>query len=398
MAQDLGVIAVAAAEEAGGLDPALLGSYLDQLAAAADRGRRLDETELADARAAGARAADEGVPLGALVDLFLSATWRAWRVLPAVSDANTRPTVLAVGEAVLRAADDAVAAAAEGYQAARRWVIRREEALRREFVDDLLAGTADTGSLLGRAEQFGLDLAATHTVLVAVAPTPFRDATPVVAAVEDAAARAAAGGAVLVTTKDGQLVCIAPTGVAAVEDRAGRAVSEALSAALSGPEVETSAVSGPAVHWRCGVGRGYRGPAGIRQSYGEARDSITLADRLGLDTPVVRARDLLIYWVLLRDRAAIADLVETVLAPLRRARGGADTLLETLTAFFAHGGNATAAARDLGVSVRAVTYRLARIHELTGHDPADAHDRYVLQTAVIGAPLTIGFPGMPSVE
>ncbi|BFO16306.1 hypothetical protein SHKM778_26940 [Streptomyces sp. KM77-8] len=37
--------------------------------------------------------------------------------------------------------------------------------------------------------------------------------------------------------------------------------------------------------------------------------------------------------------------------------------------------------------MRALTYRLERIHKLTGANPSDAAHRYMLQTAVIGARL-----------
>lgn len=37
--------------------------------------------------------------------------------------------------------------------------------------------------------------------------------------------------------------------------------------------------------------------------------------------------------------------------------------------------------------MRAFTYRLERIHRLTGANPADSVHRYTLQTAVIGARL-----------
>ena len=57
-----------------------------------------------------------------------------------------------------------------------------------------------------------------------------------------------------------------------------------------------------------------------------------MAQRLGLADPVVSAADLLIYQVLLRDRAAITDLVRTLLTPLARAWGGAGPLLATLSA------------------------------------------------------------------
>ncbi|SDL91921.1 PucR C-terminal helix-turn-helix domain-containing protein [Streptomyces wuyuanensis] len=112
-----------------------------------------------------------------------------------------------------------------------------------------------------------------------------------------------------------------------------------------------------------------------------------LADRMGLDDPVLHASDLLVYPVLTRDRQAMADLVRSVLGPLRQARGGARPLLDTLTVYFDTGCVAAEAARRLNLSVRALTYRLDRIHRLTGADPGDAVHRYTLQTAVIGARL-----------
>ena len=100
---------------------------------------------------------------------------------------------------------------------------------------------------------------------------------------------------------------------------------------------------------------------------------------------VVDASDLLIYQVILRDRTAITDLVSALLTPLQQARGGAGPLLVTLQEYYACGGVAAEAARRLHLSVRAVTYRLARVKELTGQDPADPAQGLALRVAVIGA-------------
>lgn len=383
--EQLAAVGAAAAQEAGVADPTLLGGYLSRLATAAQHGHRLDEDALADARASGGRAAEGGVALQALVDLYLSATWRAWRGLAAVRAATNLEAVHAVGEAVLRAADDAVAAAADGYQSARRWIIRREEAARREFVDDVLAGAGDVASLLERGEQFGLDLARSHWVVVVAAAAPFRDATPTLSRVEEALAGTAGGVRSLVTSKDGQLVCILPAGRAAEADRMLQAVVRVVRTGEGDHESAPAGASAGPPSWRAGVGRAFGGAAGIRRSYDEARESIAIASRLPLADPVTKASDMLVYQVLLRDHEAIADLIETVLRPLKDARGGAAPLLDTLIAYFASGANAAATARDLHLSVRAVTYRLERIRQLTGYDPADPHQSYVLQTAALGA-------------
>ena len=145
---------------------------------------------------------------------------------------------------------------------------------------------------------------------------------------------------------------------------------------------------------RVAVGRAYTGPNGVRRSYDEATAALDVAVRLSLPDPVVDAADLLVYQVLRRDRAAISDLVNSLLTPLTRARGGAGPLLGTLEAYFSSGRVAASAARQLHLSVRAVTYRLARVAELTGKDPSDPEDALALHVAVLGARL-LDWPATP---
>ncbi|WP_256966687.1 PucR family transcriptional regulator, partial [Streptomyces caniscabiei] len=128
--------------------------------------------------------------------------------------------------------------------------------------------------------------------------------------------------------------------------------------------------------------------------YEEALNALDVAQRMGLDEPLLRASDLLVFPVLARDRQALVDLVSSTLGPLEQARGGARPLLDTLTAYFDTGCVAASTARRLSLSVRALTYRLARVRTLTGTDPTDPVDRYTLQTAVIGARL-LDWPARP---
>ena len=313
-----------------------------------------------------------------LVDLYLSATWRLWRELP---DVDSPAALRAAGLGVLHAADDAVAAAAEGFERAYLTVARRDEAERREFFDDLLSGRTSVSDVLSRGERLGLRLAGPHYVLLA-GPAVGGDAmTPAGTEIDAAVADAAGPAPTLLVSRQGRLVVIVG---AAGEQDAGR-VARALFRALGHRRTGRPHGQQPASPWRIAFGRSYSGPSGVVHSYEEASDAFDVAQRLGLPDPVVSAADLLIYQVLLRDRAAITDLVRTLLLPLARARGGAAPLLATLAAYFDCGGVAAAAARDLHLSVRAVTYRLARVKELTGRDPAQPTDALALQVAVIGA-------------
>jgi sugar diacid utilization regulator len=318
------------------------------------------------------------VALRAVVDLYLSAAWRAWPRLPAVSG-DDAAAIREAGRVVLRASDDVVAAVAEGFSAARRAVARGEASARREFVDDLLSGMADPTGLLARAESYGLQLTGAHAVVVIDAEAPFREATPILSDVAAALTVVLGDLAVLITTRDGHLVIVLPTLAPEAIDRA----VDAMRAAVTGDERYGRA--------RLALGRGYPGPSGVARSFAEAREAHDIADRVGLTDAVVRAANLLVYQVLLRDRAALTDLIETVLTPLRGARGGAGPLLDTLHAYLSCGGNTTRAAAVLHLSVRAVTYRLDRVAELTGWNPHDPEQRYVLHTAVLGA-RTLGWP------
>jgi DNA-binding PucR family transcriptional regulator len=111
----------------------------------------------------------------------------------------------------------------------------------------------------------------------------------------------------------------------------------------------------------------------------------------------VRADQLLIHRVLLRDREAIGDLIHAVLARLQNARGGAGPLLDTIDAYVSSGANTTATARRLHLSIRAVGYRLRRIHQLPGREPARAEDRFVLQAALLAARV-LGWPDSPPAD
>ncbi|MGW5119517.1 PucR family transcriptional regulator [Streptomyces noursei] len=335
-----------------------LAGYAGVLTDVARTGRRLNREELQARRAAGERAAEAGHSLRVLVNAHLAVARAAWP-----------RSASAPADSVLAALAQAVDALAGGYERAQHLAVRQEEAARREFIDDLLYGGSDLGRLAERAERFGLRLSHAHAVAVAEGPAAYTDADPVARRVDRALVGRFGDRQLLLTTKEGRLICIAPGDPAQV---LAHFAHEAREATAGG---------------RVAVGRTHGGARGIVQSYEEALNALELAERMGLDDPVLHAADLLVYPVLTRDRQAMADLVHSTLGPLREARGGAGPLLETLAVYFDSGCIAAEAARRLSLSVRALTYRLARVHQLTGADPADPVHRYTLHTAVIGARL-----------
>src|SRR5258708_39463332 len=83
-------IARAAGREAG-VAPDFLGSYVLAQLDVISTGRRLRAAELAEHGLSGARAAEDGIALRGLVDLYLSATWRLWRGHPVPPPAPPGP-------------------------------------------------------------------------------------------------------------------------------------------------------------------------------------------------------------------------------------------------------------------------------------------------------------------
>ena len=141
---------------------------------------------------------------------------------------------------------------------------------------------------------------------MAEGPTAYDETDPVPAAGGAAnSSPASATASILLTTKDGRLVCIAP----GHQDEVLTYFAKQAYAATDGGHVA--------------IGRPRPGATGIVHSYEEALNTLELAERMGLDEPVLRAAELLVFPVLARDRQALVDLVLYTLGPLEEARGGA---------------------------------------------------------------------------
>lgn len=393
---DLEQVGRAAARDAGGIDPQLLGGFLPAVVAATAAGRRLRRPELAACVAAGRRAATQGIAMRALVDLYLSAGWRLWRDVPEVA-AGDAARVRAAALSVLRAADDGVAALVEGYQLALADLGRLHESTKREVLESLLAGGQQAVEAAGPAADLGLVLTGPVSVLVVRARAGFAEAAGAALPVRvDRALQGRYGDAQpLVNLHAGDLVCVFAAPDAVAVDLVGRAVTAEVDAYfVTEPTTRADTDTDARRPWHGAVSTPRIGAAAVRGSHDEARYALEIADRLGLDRPMVDAGELAVYRVLLHDRPAVHDLIRGTLAPLTDARGGAAALLETLDVYYQTGCVATEAAARLHLSVRAVTYRLARVAQLIGRDPADPAHRFTVQAAVTAAKL-LDWPANP---
>src|SRR5439155_13287965 len=164
---------------------------------------------------------------------------------------------------------------------------------------------------------------------------------------------------------------IAPTPVLAVRVGGdlvvlplGPVAAEAVSARLDGALV--------------GEGRIHPGLDGIRQSYAEAREALSIARATGTG-PVARFAELVLDRMLRQDPALLAEFVGQTVGTIQAydTRRRTD-LLTTLEVWAEEGGSPTAAAERLHVHPHTVTYRLGRVEELTGLSLSSPEDRLQL--------------------
>jgi len=104
----------------------------------------------------------------------------------------------------------------------------------------------------------------------------------------------------------------------------------------------------------------------------------------------VAADDLLPERMLSGDVTARRALVDRIYQPMAHVDL---QVLDTVAAYLDAGRSVEAAARKLFVHPNTVRYRLRRARELTGWDPLDAREGYVLQMALTVGRLAAGPPG-----
>jgi PucR C-terminal helix-turn-helix domain/GGDEF-like domain len=372
----------------GGVESELIARYLETLLGMVAQRRPASQVEIDVFRGLGASAAGHAIAAAHVVRLLSAGTSALWPKLPDMlagmrTYPQSRADAIGLGALVWETASAAISAVIAGHEEAQRDALLSGQGLDQMFLAGLLSGTTDVGHLLDLAEQAEFHLAVPHFVTVVEAEGGFPGGNRLLRSLETAIRVRLGHGDALAGEYRGDLVVVASA--------APEAYARVATALM---EVRDGVATAKSKRWQVGIGRAWDGLRGVWLSYHDAREALHLARQLGSDEPVVQPGRLLLYRVLLRDRRAMADLVRSVLGPLRDAHHGAEPLLETLEEYFAAGGVLTDAARALHLSVRAVSYRLDRIRLLTGHDINVPIDRLALQLAVMGARL-LDWPSQP---
>lgn len=255
-----------------------------------------------------------------------------------------------------------------------RHLAELELRLRRELVDDLLAGT-DQASAYARSEAFGHDLHRTQYVVAVQWPS--RAADDAFARTVDRAA-SAVGMPSLVTRRSDHVVLVAD----------GRPQEQALYKRLA---QETGTPDGTiGVSTRCDT------PDGIPGRYQEALRALEVGRRSRQRYGTTFFDDLGLYRILGpgNEYQELEAYVQEWLGRLIDYDGRhRTTLVETLSTYFDCGGNYSETAESLAIHRSTLRYRLQRIRELNDHDLANVEDRLNLQVATRVWKIMLGGPG-----
>ena len=272
-------------------------------------------------------------------------------LLPRGDRPAAQAAILSYSREVAFAAAEAYARAAETRGA---WDARLEAMV----VDAVVRGETDE-TVLSRASTLGW--ASTQAVCVAVGPAPLAD-NPRLG--EDLRGRLGADSDVLTGVQGDRLVLVLGGEPIADTGDALHVVEQVIDVFGPGP-----VVVGPTVdHLVDAVGSVRAALSGLRAAIAWPQ-----APR------PVSSDDLLPERALNGDGHARRALARDVFQPLQNAGGG---LLDTLVCFLDQGSAIEGASRLLFVHPNTVRYRLKRIHEVTGFNPSDARDSYVLRLAL----------------
>ncbi len=323
----------------------------------------------------GERAARDGMLPEQLIDRYLSTLWAVWEA--SASGASSKGALVMLGDRLLHAADELVAAVAVGYRSVERDLIVRNAEARRAFLEELLGAVAVDTSAIGRLRRIsarnGLDPSANYR-LVAIAADGDTD---------DTETEALAGRLRLVVARPAGLDrARAGVTLPQVITWRGRVLVLARASWPGLAGLQASLADAAGTRWTAVVSPSIAGVQGLAPALARLLDTLRTARRLHHDGWIEHPDDLAVERLMLADDVLLQTIVDRELGPLLDDARMGDELVHTLQVYFDAGENMRETARRLHLANRTVAYRIERIATLLGH-PLDGASRQRLVIALL---------------
>lgn len=356
-------------------------------------GKELSREEIEALAVVGEERAYQGIPLEDLMRAFRMVGRVLWeyfgKQLTLMPEASM-DVLVELGSALMRFTDQLSSSVAQRYSETLGAIVRRQEASRREFLQDLLlGGQSSDDSIIQRARGFGYDPVRVQFAVAALREgaisDPGREELELTKALDQIAEEVGAEGRAMVGTRGNQtigLFAVSGNLSAGAGGSSGSSV-EAAKAARSAEEVGALLLEELQGDWRIGIGGPYAGLEGCRRSYLEAREALEIGQLVDPDRRIYPFEDYLLYLFLRADKALAERFVATVLGPvIEHDKRRRSDLLNTLESYFANAESAKETGRNLYAHPHTITYRMKQIEKLTRCSLKDPQDKLHLQLAV----------------
>jgi hypothetical protein len=333
--------------------------------------------ELTEPRASAARRAQERVPLDAVLAAYHIGGRIGWAELVTQARPEEGRQLVSAADRVLRYVADVTGAVATAYLEERQSIHGEERDASRGLAAALLAGK-EAGAL---AARLGVQLAPCYVVLALELGDGREEGAAGVAGAVAARRKtrriqerldAAVGEPVLGLLDTSGGTVLLPEGTVPTE---GLRTLVAELASVAGVPVRAAAAE-PTT------------PEGLASAAEQARDVLRLSARLGRPAGLYVLRDVLLEYQLTRPSDALPALAQ-LLEPLERN----PDLLHTLESYLEQDTDRRRAAAALHVHPNTLDYRLKRIVELTGLDPATTAGLQLMAAAAAARRLQPPAPG-----
>lgn len=333
-------------------------------------GKSGNSLELQDLLRSAARRAEEHAPLPDVLSAYYAGVRVGWAELRDLAEAGDVAEVVAIGDRVLHFLQVVTTAITEVYVETATALTGRERDARARLGAAILAGTESAEDF----EDAGLEPWSDRTVVV-LRRRQRRYADPTSA--ELAGRRRAREVRQALDAHSAQGAIYSFTATGAVILFHGRICPDQLTQAL-GPVIRGA--------WHAGLAYATDG-AGTPAAFESAQSCADVAHRLRYPHGVYVMPQVLLEVQVTRPGPARQGLLDLV-AGLECHEG----LVETLEAHVEESGRRTDAARRLHIHPNTLDYRLRRIREVTGVDPADRDGAHLLRSALIARTYVAGGP------
>ena len=346
----------------------------DALRTSLVRGRPVTSEDLAFIAPHAALRARRGVALADFLHAFRIGHHVLWDAIAdlAEEDAEARAEALVAARLVMEFIDLASTRAAQTYLEAQQLLLAEGDRVRRDLLEDLLAGREPVpGPRLTAARAAGLDQAPTRCLLLAAVPVSSPDGELALRSAASTLARAP-GGVVrpLAVVRQDEIVIVRALG-AGQDPRTLTAPVARAQRDLAGTGLELAVGLSTAFETTAGLPAAYREACGAIEALGPGGGVLALADLSAFE-----------YLTLRGDATALRLLAPSVRRFVEEDAAGAGALIGTLLAYAAANLNAKVAAERLYIHVNTAQDRLSRIEQKTGCDLRDLADVQELLIAI----------------